>query len=276
MARIHPTAIVHPKATLADDVEIGPYSIVEPDVQIGSGCVLAEGVIIRRYTTMGEGNFVDAYSVLGGRPQDLKFDPATVTCVRVGNGNVFREHVTISRATVAGGATVVGNGTYWMVGAHAGHDATIEDGAILCNCAAIGGHAVVGARAFLSSHTKVHQFTWVGEGAIIQGGGGATMHLPPFTMAAGMNGVVGLNVVGMRRNNEITPQDREQVKEAFRLTYRSGLTPSGALEEMDRRTDWGQPAGRYRQFIRKVIAASKPYNRGLCPLRRATRQDAAE
>lgn len=275
MPKIHATAVVDPNAKIADDVEIGPGSVVEADVEIGRGCVIREHAVIRRYTSLGEGNFVDAGAVLGGLPQDLKFDPRTATYLRIGSGNIFREGVTISRATKPGEATVVGNKTYWMACSHAGHDAVIEDEAILVNSALVAGHARIGRRAFLSGHVVVHQFTWIGEGVMSQGNAGTGTHMPPFVMFAGVNRVVGLNIVGLRRNPEVTAEDRRQIQEAFRLTYRAGLSPERALAEMDKCSDWGAPAGRYREFIRKVTQAEKPYKRPLATMR-MYRKDTAE
>jgi len=268
MATIHPTAVVHPGARIGDHVEIGPFSVVEQDVEIGEGSVLREHVVIRRYTTLGRRNLVDAHTVLGGAPQDLKWNPQTVSYLRIGDDNVFREAVTISRASVADGATVVGNRSYWMACSHAGHDAVVEDEAILANSALVGGHATVGRRAFLSAHVVVHQFTWIGEGVMSQGNSGTSMHVPPFVLMAEINRVIGLNVVGLRRNPELTDEDRRQIREAFRLTYRAGLTPQQALARMDACAEWRPAAGRFRQFIREVLAAEKPFNRGLCGMRK--------
>ncbi len=266
MAKIHPTAIVDKRAELADDVEIGPGSVVEADVKIGPGTVLRQNVIVRRYTTLGRGNTVDAFTVLGGEPQDLKFDPNTVSFLRIGDGNVFREHVTISRATGEGNATVVGNKTYWMVGSHAGHNATVHDEAILVNGSALAGHSELGAKAILSAHVVVHQFTWVGAMVMSQGNGACSMHVPPYTIFARFNCLVGLNTVGLRRSPNIGDEDRRQIKEAFSLTYRNGLSPAKALEKMDACADWGAAADKFRQFVRRVVEAKKPFNRGLLRL----------
>ena len=268
MPNIHPTAIVDPDAELAEDVRVGPNSIVEADVRIGPGCILREGVIVRRCTEMGQGNLVDAGVVLGGLPQDLKFDPATTSYLRIGDRNVFREGVTISRGSRPGSATVVGNDCYWMAYSHAGHDATVGDRVILANGALIAGHATIGSRVFLSANVLVHQFTWVGQSVMARGGGGASMHVPPYTIFARENCLVGLNVVGMRRDETITSEDRRQVKEAFRLVYRAGLALTEAIEQMDHCGDWGGPAGEFRDFVRKAAAAEPPYNRGLMTLRR--------
>ena len=273
MAQIHPTAIVHPSAVLADGVEIGAYSVVEADVVIGAGSVLREHASIRRYTTIGRNNIVDSHAVLGGLPQDLKFDPRTISYLRVGDNNVFREGVTISRATGEGEATLVGNRTYWMMAAHAGHNAVVEDDAILVNGSALAGHTALGRGAILSAHVVVHQFCWFGEGAMSQGNAATSMHIPPFVILAGVNNVVSLNVIGLRRSKEIGDEDRRQIREAFDLTYRSNLNTSDALRAMEKHTGWRPAASRFREFVRRVAMARPPYRRGLCPLRRRNTGD---
>lgn len=273
MANIHPTAIVHAAARLADDVEVRPYAIIEADVEVGAASVVGEHCIIRRYTRLGQGNFLDANVTLGGLPQDLKFNPQTVTYLHVGDNNTFREGVTISRATAEGGATTVGNKTYWMTCSHAGHDSHIEDEVILGNHAAVAGHASVGRRAILSAGAGVHQFCWVGEMVMTQGYAGMSMHIPPYCMVAfGINRVHSLNRVGLRRRADFSDEDRRQIKEAFRLTYRSGLQPAEALAAMDACKDWGAPACRFRDFIRKVLEAKKPFRRGFAPMVHGSRK----
>ncbi|MBL7133070.1 MAG: acyl-ACP--UDP-N-acetylglucosamine O-acyltransferase [Phycisphaerae bacterium] len=268
MAKIHSTAVVDPKAELADDVEVGPFCVIEPEVKIGRGTCLRAHVVIRRYTTIGRGNIIDPFTVLGGDPQDYKFDSAQVSYLRIGDENIFRECVTISRATGAGKSTIVGNKTMWMAYSHAGHNAVVEDEAILVNGAAVGGHAVLGQKAILSGHVMVHQYTWIGRMVMTQGNSGFSAHVPPYTLTAKINCVVGLNSVGLRRAPDLADEDRRQIKTAFSLTYRSGLSPAKALEKMDECTDWGEAAAAFRDFIRRVVTAEEPYNRGLCPLRR--------
>jgi UDP-N-acetylglucosamine acyltransferase len=268
MSKIHPTAIVHPSAVISDDVEIGAYSVVEADVVIGPGSVLRGHATLRRYTTIGQNNMVDSHAVLGGIPQDLKFNPHTVSYLRVGDQNTFREGVTISRATGEGEATLVGSRTYWMTAAHAGHNAVVEDDALLVNGSALAGHTFLGRGAILSAHVVVHQFCWVGEGVMSQGNSATSMHVPPFALFAGANRVISLNVIGLRRSKEISEEDRRQVREAFDLIYRSGLTVSEALRVMDERTEWGPAATRFRDFVHRAVSAPPPYRRGICPMRR--------
>jgi UDP-N-acetylglucosamine acyltransferase len=270
---IHPTAIVDATAEIEEGVEIGPHCLVEADVRIGAGTVLRPNAILRQYTTLGKGNFVDSFAVLGGLPQDLKFQPRTVSYLRIGDGNTFREGVTISRATGEGAQTRVGNRTYWMANSHAGHNVTVEDEAMLVNGSMVGGHATVGRRATLSGNVAVHQFCWIGELVMTQGQAAMSTHVPPFVMVANINRVVGLNKVGLQRCPYITEQDRQQIKEAFRLTYRSGRTPQQVVEDLDRRTDLGAACTRYREFLRRVLQAVKPYARGLCQRRRGRETD---
>ena len=160
---IHPTAIVDPSARLGEDVEIGAYSIVESDVEIGAGTVLRPHAIVRQYTTMGTGNMVDSHAVLGGLPQDYKFDAESKTTLQIGDNNVFREGVTISRATGEGNVTVVGSGNYMMVGSHIGHNAVVSDRVVFVNCAAAAGHSHIGSGAILSGFSAIHQFCWMGD-----------------------------------------------------------------------------------------------------------------
>jgi UDP-N-acetylglucosamine acyltransferase len=263
MPRIHPTAIVDADARIDQDVEIGPYCVVEGQVRIGAGSVLRSHSVVRRYTTMGRGNFVDSGACIAGLPQDLKFDPQTVSYVRIGDNNTFRENVTINRGSTDQAVTTIGNNTYWMTCSHVAHDATVADNVILANSAALGGHTTVGRGCFFSAHTALHQHCRVGPLTLIQGGGSATMHVPPYCLVSSMNLVAGINVVGLRRADWIDERDRREIKQAFRLLYRSKRKAAEALEEMDRQ-DWREPADAFRRFVREALEAPKPFNRGLC------------
>jgi len=261
--RIHPTAMVDPEAELGAGVRVGPHVVVEGDVVVGDDCELMTGAVICRGTRLGAGNVLHPFAVLGGLPQDTRFDPETRTYLRVGSGNVFREHVTLSRATVPDGATIVGDGCYFMTQSHVGHDSIVGDRVILTNNAAVAGHVEVGDGAVLSAGTMIHQYCWLGELAMLRGTVAVSQHVPPFVMVMANNYVAGLNVVGMRRAEGIGREDVRQIKEAYRLLYRSSLSAEQALEEMDRHVDWGPPAGRFREFVRRVLRAKPPYDRGL-------------
>jgi len=265
MANIHPTADVKSTAELNDDVEIGSFAVIEDDVCIGPGCIIRPHAIVRRYTRMGSNNYVDSFSVLGGDPQDLKFDTNTVSYLDIGNNNTFREGTTISRATGTNEKTVVGNNTLWMVNSHAGHNSIIHDNVILVNGCLVAGHCKIGKGAILPANGAVHQFCWVGDNSMFQGGAFVSMHVPPFVICSSLNIVVGLNVVGLKRRSDLTQKDRLEVKEAFKITYRSGNNMKEALDEMNQNKDWGVTASNFRDFIKKVLEADPPFNRGLCP-----------
>jgi UDP-N-acetylglucosamine acyltransferase len=258
-------AFVDPKAELADEVEIGAFAVVEADVTIGEGTILRPHAVVRRYTTLGKGNLVDCHAVLGGEPQDKKFDPSTVSFVRIGDNNIFREGVTVHRATAPGGETIVGNGTYWMANSHAGHETVVEDNVVLVNGALIAGHSTIGAGAILPANGAVHQYVWIGEGVMFQGGTMVGMHVPPYVIVSGLNNISGLNSIGLRRNPNLTAEDREQIKQAFKITYRTNRPPRESLEDMDAHGEWGEAAGKFREFVRKVVASEPPFQRGLCP-----------
>lgn len=273
MATIHPTAIVDPRARLAEDVVVGPWCVVEDGVEIGEGCELRAHAIVRRGTRMGRGNLVDSFAVLGGLPQDLGFDPDSRTHLEIGNDNTFREYVTISRATSPERPTRVGSGTYWMKGAHAGHDASVADRAILVNDVALAGHTEVGERANLSASVMLHQFCWIGPLVMVRGGADVGQHVPPYVLVAGRY-VYGLNRVGLQRCEHIGDEDRRQIREAFGLTYRSSLTPARAVEQMDGWADITAAAGRFRDFLRRVLQADRRHRRGI--LRLARRREGIE
>lgn len=261
--KIHETAVVDVSAELGDGVFVGPHAVVEADVVIGEGCELMAGAVVRRYTTLGRGNVVHPFCVLGGEPQDHKFDPNETTYLRIGSDNVFREHVTVSRATTPGGATVIGDGCFFMTQSHVGHDSIIGSRVVLTNNAALAGHCQIADGVILSASVMVHQFCRLGELVMAQGLSGVSQHVPPFVMLRGINRVGGLNSVGLRRSDYISEDDHRQIKEAYRLLYRSSLTPRKALAEMDLRNGWGDAASRFRDFVRWVLAAKPPYNRGL-------------
>jgi len=265
LASIHPTAMVDKTVILADDIEIGPYAIVEGDVKLGPGTILRSHSIVRRYTWMGAGNFVDSFAVLGGLPQDYKFDPAQVTYLKIGDNNIFREGVTVNRATGDGEATVVGNNNYWFANSHAGHNAKIGDNVILVNGTLLAGHVTVGDRTILPANGSIHQFCWIGEGVMFQGLAGASMHIPPYVLCADINKVISLNSMGLHRREDISEEDYMQVREAFNIVYRRGLGLQEALDKMDSCDDWGRAAVKFREFVRAVFNAEPPFNRGLCP-----------
>ncbi|MEA3186900.1 MAG: UDP-N-acetylglucosamine acyltransferase [Chthoniobacter sp.] len=259
---IHPTAIVHPQAQLGADVEIGPYVCIEGPAVIGEGCSIQSHAVLTGAVRMGKNNRVGYGAVIGAWPQDLSFDPNTHSEVAIGDGNTIREYCTIHRASSEGGVTRVGNDNFLMAGAHLGHDVRLGSQIIIANNALLGGHVEVQDRVFIGGGCVFHQFIRVGRLAILQGNSGFSKDVPPFTIGANINTVVGLNVVGMRRAG-LKLEQREEVKRAFKLLYKSGLNTAQALAQASEQ-QW-LPEG--REFFRFVEGATK---RGICGLLEST------
>lgn len=255
MKKIHPTAIVSPRAELADDVVVGPYVVIEDDVTIGRGTEIHGSARIRQYTTIGEHNTIHHGVVLGDLPQDIHFKGAR-SHLRIGSGNTFREHVTIHRATAENGETTIGNGNYFMVLSHAGHECAIGNNNIITNCALIAGHTTIEDSVVISGAVVIHQFSRIGRLSMISGLSAVNRDIPPFVIAGGRPAAAsGLNLVGLRRAG-VSPEARLTLKDAFKIFYTSGFNTSRALEELEK----GELTPEIRQFI-DFVRASK---RGVC------------
>ena len=235
---VHPTALIDPSSTIGPNTRIGPYSLVEEGVQTGQGCMLAAHVILRRGTILGENVRVDSFAVVGGDPQDLRFDPVTPSGVRVGDGAVLREGVTIHRSTREGGATTVGAGALLMGYCHVGHDCRVGARVVMGNGALLAGHVEVGEGSFLSGGAVFHQFTRIGEGAMAGGNARLGLDLPPFTLACERNELHGLNLVGLRRRG-CDDATISELKRLYREIYQGG-SPQKNANALQAKTELGK------------------------------------
>ena len=226
---IHPTAVIHPNAKLDSTVRVGPHAVIDADVQLGAGCIVGPLVYLSGVTTIGARNQFHAGCVIGDAPQDLKYK-GEPTRLRIGDGNIFREHVTVNRATTAAGETVIGSNNYLLLHSHVGHNCHLGDHIILGGGTLLAGHSTVQDRAVLSGNCLVHQFTRIGTLAMMQGGAAVSKDLPPFTVATGLNGICGLNVIGLRRAGLDSAQ-RLELKRLYRALFRSGKNFRAALAE---------------------------------------------
>jgi UDP-N-acetylglucosamine acyltransferase len=247
---IHPTALISPQAKLDSTVQVGPYAVIDAGVELGAGCVVGPHVYLTGLLTAGTHNHFHAGCVIGDAPQDLKYD-GTPTRVRIGTHNVFREHVTVHRATKPDGETVIGSHNLLMAHVHIGHNSHVHDHVILANGVLLAGHVEIFDRAFLSGNSAVPQFCRVGTLAMMQGLSGVTQDLPPFTVSKAMNEMCGLNIVGMRRAG-ISAADRLEVKKLYRELFRSGKNLRTAVAEAQ-----GQFTGEPAQTMLKFVAESK-------------------
>lgn len=250
--KIHPTALVAPGARIGDDVEIGPYSIIGSGAVIGERCNVQSHVVIEGSVKMGAGNVIGHGAIIGGAPQDLSFDPKIRSSVELGEGNVVREYCTIHRGSTEGSTTTIGNGNFLMVGTHLGHNCKLGNGVVIANDCLLAGYVRIDDRAVIGGGSRFHQGIYLGR--LVMAEGRFTKNLPPFLSAA-KNQVYGINIVGLRRAG-FSAADREEIKRAFKLLYRSGLNTKQALEKAAK-TEFG-PIG--REFFDFVAQAG---NRGI-------------
>ena len=229
--KIHPTAIVDLSAELADDVQIGPYSIIEGNVQIGAGTIIDSHAHIYAGARIGSGARVHHCAVIANVPQDLKFHGEDSVAI-IGDNTVVREFVTIHRGTEATGKTVIGKNCFVMAYAHVAHDCVIGDNVILVNAVNVAGHVHIEDWVIIGGVVPVHQFVRIGCHSMIGGGYRIAKDVPPYILAAGEPlEYGGLNSIGLRRRGFSASILRE-LKEAYRLIYKSNLNVSQALEKI--------------------------------------------
>lgn len=258
MPKIHPTAIVDEQAELGEDVEVGPFCVIEGRVELGPRCRLLHRVSLKGPLRMDADNVVYPGACLGYEPQDYKFDPAEQgPGMEVGSGNIFREGVTIHRAT-GDVPTRIGSGCMFMVNSHVGHDCVVGDNCVLVNGALVAGHATIHDRAILSGNSAVHQHCRVGRFALLMGGTVVTQDLPPFCLTNASRSVAGINRVGLRRAG--LGAHATAVKQAFDILYRQRHTPAEAARVIEQKLGDDPLCAELAAFVR----SSK---RGITPLR---------
>ncbi|QEY16141.1 acyl-ACP--UDP-N-acetylglucosamine O-acyltransferase [Cellvibrio sp. KY-GH-1] len=230
---IHPSAIIHPDARLAADVEVGPWTIIGPDVEIGAGSVIASHVVIKGPTRIGKQNRIYQFSSIGEDTPDLKYKGEPTRLV-IGDHNTIREGVTIHRGTVQDrNETTIGDHNLLMAYVHVGHDSVIGNHCILVNNAALAGHVHIGDWAILSGFTLVHQFCKIGAHSFSGMGTAIGKDVPAYVMVNGSPAEAkNINTEGLRRRG-FTKEDIAVLTKAYKTIYRRGLTLDEALAELD-------------------------------------------
>lgn len=246
---IHPTAIIEPGAQVGADCEIHAYAVVTKH------CVLADRVVVH------------PFAVIGGDPQYLKFDRATVSGVRVGAGTVIREHVTINRSILAGGFTTIGEGCFLMASSHVGHDCAVGANVVLANAVLLAGHVTVDEHCFLGGGAAIHQFCRIGEGVMVAGNASITRDVPPHLMVAERDDIAGFNVVGLKRRGF----SRESIAE-LKQAYHAVFFTAGNIRTVAANTlaEAGYRSVEARRFLEFFSEGKRSFARP----RRATREDA--
>lgn len=255
--RIHPTAIVDPKAELGEDVEIGPNAIIEAGVTIGARSKIGPMVHIQGTTVMGEDNQIFTGATIGFPPQFLGFSGAPTRLI-IGSRNVFREYVSIHRGLNDESETTIGDDNFLMGSSHVAHDCHLGNRVIMANGALLAGHVSVGDRTFISGNAVVHQFVRIGRLVMVSGLARVGMDVPPFTILEGHHARLrGLNTVGLRRA-EIGAKTRMELKRLLFEIYKGEELPSKMVASMSLE-------GRSPEAI-EFIEFYKGSKRGVTPL----------
>ena len=250
--KIHNTAIVHPKAEVAEGVEIGPYAVIGENVRIGGGSKIGPHAVIEGWTEIGSNCDIGPSTVIGTPPQDIHYKGQRAF-VRVGDNNVLREFVTIHRASKEDGYTTVGNNNFIMAYSHIAHDCKLGNSIIIANYAGISGHVEIGDRTVISGLVGIHQFVRIGTMCMIGGMSRVLRDIVPYVITEGHTATPrGLNAIGMRRNG-IETQTRTEIKKSYKLLFRSDLTTEQALGRI---TTEVKDTPEVREFV-KFIEGSK-------------------
>lgn len=230
---IDPRAIVSPKARLAADVQVGPYSIIGDDVEIGTGCWIGPHAVINGPTRMGRDNKVFQFASLGDAPQDKKYK-GEPTRLEIGDRNIFRESCTVNRGTVLDkGVTRIGDDNLLMAYTHVAHDCQLGNKIVMSNVATLGGHVEIGDWAILGGLSAVHQFGKVGAHCFIANNAAVTRDVPPYVMAIGQPAKPhSVNAEGLKRRG-FTPEQILNIRRAYKILYRSKLKLAEAVQQLD-------------------------------------------
>ena len=250
------TAIVHPGARVHPEASIGDYCIVEDEVEIGRGTRLDPFAVVKRYTTLGQDNHLYSGAQLSTDPLDKKFDPSQPSYLRLGDRNILREYLTISRGTEPGSTTRIGNDNYVMTHVHIAHECTVGDHNTICSCALIAGYTEIEDHCFISGGVVVHQHSRIGRMSMIGGNTRVNLDVPPFILASEFHVTAcGLNLVGLQRNG-FSQDTIGRLKQAYRLLYRSQFSLADALKRIEE-----EVPGEEARYLVAFIRASR---RGIC------------
>lgn len=245
---ISPLASVHPNTKIADDVEIGPFVYIDEDVEIGEGTVIDANATVCAHTRIGKHCHVFPSAVVGAIPQDLKFK-GELTYTFIGDHTVLRECSTVHRGTASKGKTVVGQHCLIMAYSHVAHDVVVGNYVIMSNATQLAGEVVVDDWAILGGGTLVHQFSHIGQHAMIQGGSHINKDIPPYIIAArDPIQFCGINTVGLGRRG-FTKEQVERIQQVYRYIYMSHLNISQALEKVQQEIPQSEERDLILQFI---------------------------
>jgi len=252
--KIHPTAIISKKAKLGENVEIGPYAVIEDDVQIGQRVKIYAQAQILKGTVIGDDCQIHMGAILGHLPQIRNLDESKAGSLTIGRRNIFREYSSIHSSSSREKATIIGNDNYFMGFSHVAHDCVIGNHVTVCNGTLIAGHVNIEDYAFISGNVTVHQFVRIGTLSMVGGLARVAQDIPPYMLVKGDSSVWAINSVGLRRA-KLPPSTRNQIKEAFKVLYKSNLNVKQAIGRLENNNT---------PEIRHLVNFIRNSRRGIC------------
>ena len=247
--KIHETAIVSPRAELDENVEVGPYAVIQEDVTIAAGTKIGPHAVIQPFVSIGKNCEIYQFSSIGAPPQSVKFE-GEITYVKIGAGSIIREFVTINRGTgFGGGITEIGEENFLMAYTHIAHDCKTGRMVVMANNATLAGHIHIGNHATVGGLTAIHQFVNVGDYAFIGGKSAVVKDVPPYVIAAGDRAKLhGMNTVGLKRQG-FSESTVLKLKKVYRLIFRIGLTLNEAIERVKAEVEQVPEVVNFIEFI---------------------------
>ncbi|MHB8231323.1 MAG: acyl-ACP--UDP-N-acetylglucosamine O-acyltransferase [bacterium] len=246
---IDKTAIIYPGAKIDGSTDVGPYSVIKDGVKIGKNNKIASHVVIEGNTQIGDNNKIFQFASIGSVPQDLKYKGEDTKLI-IGNNNIIREYVTMNPGTVTGaGVTVVGDFNLFMMHVHIAHDCIIGNRTVLANNATLAGHIEIQDYVILGGLCAIHQFVRIGESVLIAGGSMVVQDIPPYLVASGDRAkIYGINRIGLERRG-FAREEIEQIKNAFKILYRSKVTVKIAVERIEQEIGETDKIKKFIEFI---------------------------
>lgn len=256
-ALIHPTAIIHPKAKLAEGVSVGPFTVIQENVSVGAHTKIGAHAVLEGRSTIGSDCEIFSGAVIGSIPQDLKYHGEESVLI-IGDRNKIREYVTINPGTEGGGGkTVIGSDCLLMAYSHVAHDCIVGNRVVIANSAALAGHIIVEDRAIIGGLVGIHQFVRVGALAFIGGCSRVAQDVPPYSTVVGYPAkIFGLNVEGMRRAG-VSDSAKQRLHHTYKILFHAKLSMRNAIEQAAKE----EPTCPEVQHLLKFVRESK---RGVC------------
>ena len=247
--KIHHSAFIAPGAELGPGVQVGPYAVIGPQVRIGANSCIGPHAVIEGRTTIGRDNRIFQFASVGAIPQDKKYQGEDSELI-IGDGNAVREFATLHTGTRGGGmVTRVGNHNLFMNYSHVAHDCQIGDHVVLANGATLAGHVTVEDHVTVGGLVAIHQFTRVGESALLAGGAMVSQDVPPYCTATGDRAHLhGLNLIGLKRRG-FSPDEIATLKKAYRTLFAEGLSLKEALARLQEDCPFSPAVAHLVEFI---------------------------